>query len=138
MNDYDEVAELQVAVMRLARKLRTHTTSGLTPTQMSALGVVFREGPITLGELANAEQVRAPSITRTVDLLVAAGLVQRQPNPKDARAVLVGVTPEGEQLVKEIRRARRSWLASQWAELTDDEREALQQAAPILRKLANQ
>ena len=138
MNDYDEVAELQVAVMRLARKLRTHTTSGLTPTQLSALGVVFREGPLTLGELANAEQVRAPSITRTVDLLVAAGLVQRQPNPKDARAVLVGVTPEGEQLVKEIRRARRSWLASQWAELTDDEREALQKAAPILRKLANQ
>ena len=138
MNDYDEVAELQVAVMRLARKLRTHTTSGLTPTQLSALGVVFREGPLTLGELANAEQVRAPSITRTVDLLVAAGLVQRQPNPRDARAVLVGVTPEGEQLVKEIRRARRSWLASQWAELTDDERKALQKAAPILRKLANQ
>lgn len=138
MNDYDEVAELQVAVMRLGRKLRTHTTSGLTPTQLSALGVVFREGPLTLGELANAEQVRAPSITRTVDLLVAAGLVQRQPNPKDARAVLVGVTSEGEQLVKEIRRARRSWLASQWAQLTDDEREALQQAAPILRKLANQ
>ena len=138
MNDYDEVAELQVAVMRLARKLRTHTTSGLTPTQLSALGVVFREGPLTLGELANAEQVRAPSITRTVDLLVAAGLVQRQPNPRDARAVLVGVTPEGEQLVKEIRRARRSWLASQWSELTDEERKALQQAAPILRKLANQ
>lgn len=137
MNDYDEVAELQVAVMRLARKLRTHTTSGLTPTQLSALGVVFREGPLTLGELANVEQVRAPSITRTVDLLAAAGLVQRQPNPRDARAVLVGVTPEGEQLVQEIRRARRSWLASQWAELTEAERDALRQAAPILRTLAD-
>lgn len=138
MNDYDEVAELQVAVMRLARILRTHTTSGLTPTQLSALGVVFRDGPLTLGELAAAEQVRAPSITRTVDLLVAAGLVERRTNPNDARAVLVAVTPQGEQLVKQIRSARRSWLASQWAELSDQERRALQRAAPILRKLAQQ
>ena len=138
MNDYDEVAELQVAVMRLARILRTHTTSGLTPTQLSALGVVFRDGPLTLGELAAAEQVRAPSITRTVDLLVAAGLVERRSNPSDARAVLVAVTPQGEQLVKQIRSARRSWLASQWAELSDEERQALQRAAPILRKLALQ
>lgn len=138
MYDYDEVAELQVAVMRLARKLRTHTTSGLTPTQLSALGVVFREGPITLGELAQAEQVRAPSITRTVDLLVSAGLVERRPNPNDARAVLVAVTEQGEQLVQQIRSARRSWLASQWAALSDDERQALQTAAPVLRKLAQQ
>lgn len=138
MNDYDEVAELQVAVMRLARKLRTHTTSGLTPTQLSALGVVFREGPLTLGELASAEQVRAPSISRTVDLLVAADLVERRSNPDDARAVLVAITTLGEQLVKQIRTARRSWLAAQWAALTDDERDTLQQAAPVLRKLAQQ
>ena len=138
MNDYDEVAELQVAVMRLARKLRTHTTSGLTPTQLSALGVVFREGPLTLGDLAAAEQVRAPSISRTVDILVAAGLVQRRSNPQDARAVMVAVTDAGAELVKQIRRARRSWLAAQWADLTDAERTALEQAAPVLRKLAQQ
>jgi len=138
MNDYDEVAELQVAVMRLARKLRTHTTSGLTPTQLSALGVVFREGPLSLGELAAAEQVRAPSITRTVDLLVGAGLVERRPHPNDARAVMVAVTPAGADLVKQIRKARRSWLAAQWSELSEAERQALQQAAPVLRKLAQQ
>ena len=138
MNDYDEVAELQVAVMRLARKLRTHTTSGLTPTQLSALGVVFREGPLSLGELAAAEQVRAPSITRTVDILATAGLVERRPNPQDARAVMVAVTEAGAELVKQIRKARRSWLAAQWAALSDVERTALEQAAPVLRKLAQQ
>jgi len=134
--DYDEVAELQVAVMRLARKLRTHTTSGLTPTQLSALGVVFRDGPLTLGELATAEHVRAPSITRTVDILAAAGLVERRSNPNDARAVLVAVTKDGAQLVRKIRGARRSWLAAQWSELSDAEREALHQAVPILERLA--
>ena len=138
MTDYDEVAELQVAVMRLARKLRTHTTSGLTPTQLSALGMVYRDGPLTLGELAHAEQVRAPSITRTVDLLEKAGLVERRPNPNDARAVMVAVTSAGEDLVKQIRKARRSWLAAQWAQLSHSERQALQQAAPVLRRLAQQ
>lgn len=137
MSDYDDVAELQVAVMRLARKLRTNTTSGLTPTQLSALGVVFREGPLTLGQLAKTEHVRAPSISRTVDLLVTAGLVERRVNPEDARAVLVAITPAGRDLVQSIRNARRTWLAAQWAELTDEERAGLAQAAPILRKLAD-
>lgn len=138
MQDYENVAELQVAVMRLARKLRTNTTSGLTPTQLSALGVVFREGPLTVGDLAKTEHVRAPSISRTVDLLVTAGLVERRANPDDARAVLVAITDAGREMVQNIRAARRTWLAAQWAELTADERKALTQAAPILRKLADQ
>lgn len=138
MSDYDDVADLQVAVMRLARILRTHTTSGLTPTQLSALGVVLREGPLTLGQLAKAEHVRAPSISRTVDLLVAAGLLERQTNPDDARAVLVAVTSAGRDLVWQIRSARRSWLAAQWSQLPEEERDVLTRAAPILRKLASQ
>lgn len=136
MNEYDEVAELQVAVMRLARTMRTHSTSGLTPTQMSALGVVFRDGPLTLGQLAHAEHVRAPSISRTVDSLVNEGLVERTPNPEDARAVLVNITDAGVKFVKDVRKARRSWLASRWLELSADDRHQLTRAAPILLRLA--
>jgi DNA-binding MarR family transcriptional regulator len=136
MNEYDEVAQLQVAVMRLARTMRTHSTSGLTPTQMSALGVVFRDGPLTLGQLAHAEHVRAPSISRTVDSLVNEGLVERTPNPEDARAVLVSITDAGVKFVKDVRKARRSWLASRWLELSADDRHQLTRAAPILLRLA--
>lgn len=138
MHPYDEVADLQVAVMRLARKLRTHTTSGLTPTQLSALGVVFREGPLTLGELAKVEHVRAPSISRTVDLLVEAGLVERRSSSDDARVVMVAITPAGRDLVMQIRLARRSWLVARWTELTEDEQQILTAAAPILQRLAQQ
>ena len=66
MPDVDALAsELRLAVHRMTRRLRQQTpTEGLTLTQLSALSVVWREGPLTAGDLAVKEQVRPPSITR--------------------------------------------------------------------------
>jgi DNA-binding MarR family transcriptional regulator len=66
-----------------------------------------------------------------------AGLVARAPHPSDGRQALVSVTPDGSALLREDRRRREAWLATQLAALDDDERALLRAAAPLLDRLAS-
>ena len=130
--------ELRLAIHRLTRRLRQqHPTHEMTLTQISALAIIWREGPITAGELAQREQVRPPSITRVVDGLEAAGVVVRKDNPADGRQVLVQITDEGVRRMELYVEAREAWLAQQLAQLPLKDREILHQAAAILNDLAS-
>ena len=132
-----EAPDLRIAVMRLARRLRTERTSdALTPSQMAVLGTLVREGPRCPGELAAAERVRPPSMTRILNSLQSAGLVDRTPHPHDGRQVLYDVTDVGRALVQRDRRRRDHWLAQRMARLTPEQRQALDAAVPILNDLA--
>ncbi len=132
-------SELRNAVHRLTRRLRQQTpTDGLTLTQLSALTVIWREGPLTAGDLAAKEQVRPPSITRVLTGLEALDLVQRQDNPRDGRQVLVQITDVGASRMQEYVRVRERWLEQQLAGLTAQERELLGRAMPLLVRLAQQ
>jgi DNA-binding MarR family transcriptional regulator len=129
--------ELQVGVMRLARRMRAERADhGLTLTQLSVLATLSRHGPMTPGELAAHERVRPPSMTRTVASLVGAGMCSRAPDPDDGRQVIVDLTPEGRDLLRADRARRRAWLGSRLAELTPQERATLTDAAPLLDRLA--
>lgn len=129
--------ELRLAIHRLTRRLRQqHPTHDLTLTQISALAIIWREGPITAGELATREQVRPPSITRVVDVLESAGVVVRKNNPSDGRQVLVEITQEGVGRMESYVEAREAWLAQQLAGLSAKDRETLHRAALILNDLA--
>lgn len=124
---------------RLSRRLRQQTpTDGLTLTQLSALTVIWREGPLTAGDLATKEQVRPPSITRVLTGLESLDLVQRLENPRDGRQVLVQITPNGAHRMTEFVRARELWLEQQLAGLSQPERDLLAAAAPVLDRLAAQ
>ncbi|HEY7816113.1 MAG TPA: MarR family transcriptional regulator [Nakamurella sp.] len=140
MPDVDALAsELRLAVHRMTRRLRQQTpTEGLTLTQLSALSVVWREGPLTAGDLAVKEQVRPPSITRVLTGLESLGLIQRGENPRDGRQVLVQITDEGDRRLSEYVRARELWLERQLAALTQEEREVLARASGLLDRLAAQ
>ena len=130
--------ELRLAIHRLTRRLRQqHPTHDLTLTQISALAIIWREGPITAGELAVREQVRPPSITRVVDGLENAGVVIRKDNPSDGRQVLVEITEEGIARMESYVEAREAWLAQQLAGLPTKDREILHRAAVILNELAS-
>jgi len=132
-------SELRLAVHRLTRRLRQQTpTDGLTLTQLSALSVIWREGPLTAGDLATKEQVRPPSITRVLTGLESLGLVQRTENPRDGRQVLVRITDEGDRRLQEYVRARELWLERQLAAMTDVERDLLARASGLLDRLAAQ
>jgi DNA-binding MarR family transcriptional regulator len=138
--DVDVLAsELRLAVHRMTRRLRQETpTEGLTLTQLSALSVVWREGPLTAGDLAAKEQVRPPSITRVLTGLEALGLIRRTENPKDGRQVMVHITDEGDRRLSEYVRARELWLERHLAALTESEREVLSKASELLDRLAGQ
>ncbi|MTD16981.1 MarR family transcriptional regulator [Nakamurella sp. YIM 132087] len=129
--------ELRLSIHRLTRRLRQQQPeSEMTLTQLSALAIVWREGPLTAGDLAAREQVRPPSITRVVDGLEAAGMVFRKANPADGRQVLVEITEQGASRMEEYVRLRQEWLAEQLVTLSARDREVLKRAATIMNELA--
>ena len=130
-------SSLRLAVMRLARRMRSERpASTLTLTQLSALATLDRRGPLTPRELAAAERVQPPSMTRVAAALEAAGLVTRTDHPTDGRQVLLAPSQDGVALLREDRRRREAWLAQRLRELEPADRDVLRQAAVILDRLA--
>jgi DNA-binding MarR family transcriptional regulator len=132
-------SSLRVSVARLSRRLRTESmgqAGRVSIGGISVLGHLYREGERTLGQLAAAERVQPPSMTRTVNCLEQEGLVERAAHPTDGRQVVVRLSDAGRALVLAERRRRDLWLAKRLAELTPDERTLLRQAAPLLDRLS--
>ncbi len=127
---------LHSAAIRLLRRLRRQDVStGISAPQLSALSVIVFGGPLTLGELAEAEQVRPPTITRLVSTLDGAGLVVRESDSVDRRVVRVRATSRGREVLEEGRQRRVASLAEQLRSLEPEERGTLEEAAGILERL---
>ncbi len=132
-------SDLRLAVHRLTRRLRAERPrDGLSLTQLSALVTIWREGPVTAGEVATREGVKPPSATRVLAALESQGLITRTAGVSDARQIHVTVTPAGVQRVEEDLRARDAWLAQHVEMLTAEERDLLRRAATVLERLAEQ
>jgi DNA-binding MarR family transcriptional regulator len=125
------------AIHVLRRVAREDTASGLGGPALSALSVVVFGGPITLGKLAEAERVRPPTMTRTVQGLEAAGLVRRDQDADDRRIVNVHATPRGERVLQAARARRVAALASSLESLAERDRRTLERAADLLERLAS-
>lgn len=136
--DAAQIADrLHSAAIHLLRRLRTEdTASGLTAPRLSALSVIVYGGPLTLGALAAAEQVRPPTMTRLVAALEQAGLVTREADPDDRRQILLRATPEGRRLLEEGRARRTASLTRRLAALPAADLAALAHAADLLERLA--
>ena len=133
----DLAPRLRLAVMRLARRLRQQSADeALTLSQVSALATLDRVGPLTLGDLAAAERVQPPTMTRVVANLLERGLVARTPNPLDRRSAQVAVTADGRKLLDRNRSRRTAYLATRLALLSPAERAVLDEALPLLERLA--
>jgi len=131
-------SELRLSVMRLRRRLAAEREpdNELSTGAMAVLGVLFRNGERTLGELAAHERVQPPSMTRTVNCLEQEGYVTRRPHESDRRQVLVELSKKGRETLLADRRKRDAWLAQRLKDLTPDEREILRAATPLLERLA--
>ena len=128
--------QMHSAAIHLLRKLRREDAqSGLNAPRLSALSVIVFAGPLTLGDLAAAEQVRPPTMTRIVDALVEQKLVSRNRNVEDGRSILIAATSAGKKLLLEGRERRVRALARQIAMLDGRDQRALQEAAEIMRKV---
>jgi DNA-binding MarR family transcriptional regulator len=128
--------ELRIAIMRTSRRLRTEGSgNAVTPGQYSVLSAL-KEGVSSVGELATREQVRPPSMTRTVAALVEMGLVDRRTSTDDRRHVVVALTTNGRKVLRDTHARRSEWLARQLTDLNDEEREVLTRAAELLRAIS--
>lgn len=127
---------LHSAAIHLLRMLRREDdASGLSAPRLSALSVLVFGGPLTLGELAAAEQVRPPTMTRLVQALAAEGLVEREADTADRRVTRVRASAKGRRLLEQGRTRRIEALARRVASLPPRERATLQRATTILERL---
>ena len=122
-------------LMPLVRQLRRQVEGDMTPSLMSALWTVAREGPITLGDLAAAEKVTPPMATKLAASLAERGLVDRTGCEDDRRVSRLTITSDGRKLLDRSRRRRDAWLAERFAALTEDERVAIADAVTVLERL---
>lgn len=139
-SDTGLASSLRVSVARLNRRLRTErgdTEPSVSAGGVAVLGLLNRDGDRTVGQLASAERVQPPSMTRTVTCLEQDGLVERHAHPSDGRQVMIRLTQSGRDLLAADRRRRDAWLACRLRELSPEDRAALRQAAPILERLSS-
>jgi len=133
-DDAERTADrLHSAAIHLLRRLRREDAkTGLSAPRLSALSVVVFAGPVTLGELAAAEQVRPPTMTRLVSALEAGGLVTRETDPDDGRLTRIRTTPKGRTLLMRGRARRVAALTAEVRALDDAERAVIEHAVTIL------
>ncbi|MCU1426342.1 MAG: transcriptional regulator, MarR family [Actinomycetia bacterium] len=126
---------LRQSVFRLARLLHQQDDSGIAPALIAALATIEREGPITLGDLAEREQLSPPSITKAVDALEARGFVERVRDEHDRRVCRVRVNARGRRRLEASRTRRTAWLTTQLNGLDADELTRLAGAVEVLERL---
>lgn len=127
---------LHSAAIHLLRRVRKQdVASGEGPARLSALSVLVFGGPKTLGELAAAEQVKPPTMSRIVAGLARSRLVQITTDPRDSRRKRIRPTPKGIRLLQQGRQLRIAYLASRLEALAPAELVKLGEAAEILQRL---
>jgi DNA-binding MarR family transcriptional regulator len=128
--------ELHSAAIHLLRQLRKEDdASGLSAPRLSALSVVVFGGPLTLGALARAEQVRPPTMTRIVTGLEKENLVKRKGDPRDRRLTHIEATPKGHKVLAAGRARRVQRLASAVGRLDEEQLAELRRGVQVLRDM---
>lgn len=134
MSTADRLHSVAIHLLRGLRRVDRET--GLSGPRLSALSVIVFRAPITLTDLAAAEQVRVPTMSRLVRTLESAGLVRRRIDPADARAVLFRATPKGKRLLQAGRARRVESLEGALDRLPRGDREIIRRALDVLEPLA--
>jgi DNA-binding MarR family transcriptional regulator len=143
-SDHDRIArvsalaqDLRALLGKLKRRLRDQAHGGdLTPSQVSALLRLERDGPTTASSLARAEGMRPQSMGSVIAALEGAGLVSGTPDPTDGRQTLISLTDACRKWVEEGRAARQDWLTrSLQAHLTPQEQDQLAEAVELMKRL---
>lgn len=124
-----------LAIHLLRRVRRGDDAAGLSAPRLSALSVVIYRGPISLTELAKAEAVTAPTMTRLVQALVKAGLVEKSVDASDNRAVLLRATDAGRATLELARARRLAAIEELLLRLGPDDAASVERAVSVLEPL---
>jgi DNA-binding MarR family transcriptional regulator len=129
---------LRAATTRLGRRLRQHSLAGLSPAQASVLATVSRLESPTLGELATAEQVQPPTVTKLVATMEHGGLLLRRTDPVDRRVVRVRLSSEGRRTLQRVRSLKTAFLTRQLMALPETERREAAHLVELLERLTGE
>lgn len=133
----ETASSLHSAAIHLLRRVRrVDEESGLSAARLSALSVLVFGGSRTLGELAAAEQVSAPTMSRLVSGLERDGLAVRSPHPTDGRSVVVEATVIGRHALELGRERRVTELAGLLASLSTEELDLLDRAVGLVEQIS--
>jgi DNA-binding MarR family transcriptional regulator len=132
----EEVARrVHSAALHLMRYMRAQDTAlGVPPAQLSALSVIVFSGKTSLSDLAKAEQVRPPTMSRIIDALVRNSLVKRETDKRDRRSIIITATEKGTRIMNEGRGRREERLLELLQPLRREEIDLLDRASEILAK----
>ena len=131
----DDVDRLRLVLLRLARKIRTSSAGSITPSQLAVLATVNRHGHLTVGQIAEIEHVKPPSVSKIVAALEQTGYLERTVDPDDRRCNPLRLTPGGSDYLDHVRAAGRTWLASRLDGLDADDIVTVTAAMPALERL---
>lgn len=133
MRKSEIAARLHGAAIHLLRRVRRDDPlMALTPARASVLSVLVFSGPKSPGELAQIEQVAAPTMTKLINGLVRDGYVLKRPSSEDGRAVVITATAKARNAMEAGRRRRIELVRTLFAELTDAEWQTLDAAARLI------
>ena len=133
----DLADRLHSAAIHLLRTLRrVDDETGLTAPRLSILSVLVFAGPRTLGQLAKAEQVKPPTMTRLVAALEEDGFVRRTPDKTDGRVTIISATKKGAALMRLGRSRRVESLAAKLNDFSQKELSELGDAAALMERVA--
>ena len=130
-----DVDRLRLVLLRLARRIRTNSSGRITPSQLAVLATIVRHEQLTIGQIAEYEHVKPPSVSKIVGALELGGLVERRVDPLDRRCAHIAATPGGIAHLDGVRAAGRTWLAAQLATLEDHDLAVVGAALPALEQL---
>jgi len=129
--EYQDPVQLADLLHRLTRRLRRAQAEwlaplGLTPAQERAMRIVARnDEPLRMTELADRLGIVPRSLTTVIDALEEDGLVRREVDPRNRRAILLHLTDRGTAVRDELREGRRRAAEDLFAPLAEEDREAL-------------
>ncbi|MDE9366552.1 MarR family transcriptional regulator [Luteipulveratus sp. YIM 133132] len=129
--------ELLSAVARLHRWATRNASLDLPTAQGRVLALVAELGPSRIGDLAAADHCSQPTMTTQVQRVEARGWVTREADPADARAWLVGITPEGRQALRTARAARGKAVQPLLDSLSREDAAVLERAAEIMHSMVS-
>lgn len=134
----EDTLDIVIAMHRLLRRLRrTGPSAAVHPTQVIVLALLTQYGPLRVGEIARRVPCSQPTATTAVAGLLAAGFVDREPDPADGRATRVAATESGQAVLHSYTHSEAEALAALMSAIPPEDARLLVAAAPVLSALAD-
>lgn len=137
-NTNETAARLRRAITRLNRRLRQTSLGRISPAQASMLASIETMDNPSLGDLATAEQMKPPSVTRLAQSMQEAGLIVCAPDPIDRRCTRVRLSALGKKEIAAIRRRKTEFLEAKLLSLSDTDQRTALELADFLERLLDE